>query len=42
MEEVNRGMRVVLLARDPAEVDRLRARVNAHAINMGPGECKTR
>jgi hypothetical protein len=39
LEEIARGERVTLLARDGAEVDALRARAQAHAARMSGGQC---
>jgi hypothetical protein len=39
VEAIARGERVTLLARDPRQVDALRARAQAHAAKMSGGRC---
>jgi hypothetical protein len=40
LEEVARGERVILLARDPKQIASLRAHARAHAARMGGGACE--
>ena len=39
VDDIAHGARVTLLARDRAQIDLLRARVQAHASRMGSGDC---
>jgi hypothetical protein len=39
LEEIARGERVILLARDPVRIDELRARARSHAASMSGGNC---
>jgi hypothetical protein len=39
LEDIPRGVRVVLVARDRAQIDALRTRARQHVSRMGGGEC---